>query len=89
MPSTSRSGGRSATQMSVASGQRGTNGQPVADGLRRAGGADAERLAGGPPGGLLGRARHRRRRGQRDACTGAAGAGVTASTGPVSMIWPR
>ena len=52
--------------MSVASGQRGTNGQPVAAGWRGAGGADAERLAGGAPRGLLGRPRHRRRGGQRD-----------------------
>ena len=64
--STSRSGGRSAAQTSVASGQRGTNGQPVGDGLGGARGADAERLAGGPAGGLLGRPRHGRRRGQRD-----------------------
>ena len=62
-------------QTSVASGQRGANGQPVGDGLRGAGGADAERLPGGAAGGLLGRPRHRRRRGQRDRVRVPRGAG--------------
>ena len=66
VPSTSRSGGRSAD--ADVGGQRAARHERAA-GRRRlggTGGADAERLAGGPAGGLLGRPRHRRRGGQRD-----------------------